>query len=449
MTGWFRGFLNKSIIKQIGFVNNFMLLENISNDIIVDLVDYFTLLFGFDYLLVKAVKHGILYHHGDFPQFVRKIIEDSISNEGFKLIVCTNTLTEGVNLPIKTIVIHSTKRYNPATKGNCDDLSVRELRNLIGRSGRAGKETSGLIIVLHSDDFQNINNIMTDTNDEKIYGNLYNKIIRPVTKILIERNINFDEKLLADFEKRFPNIIDPIDISLLELLSEEVGSEELMKIVNNLVSNAFSYYQSSGNEKDTLTKIFVHRANALLPYINTNEFKVIKGSGTSLSAYKTINEVFNFENETWFSCSDALSEDWLYYILDNGIFKIDAIKQSLDDFNVRNKTDISFELIKDAIIKWMKGGWYNELADISGISVDIVLELINIVFQLKFQAIISAVIRMAEIKNTDKQISPIILNWTKMFQYGLDSQLKLDLLELGLTDRTAILFMEKYCGSKE
>jgi hypothetical protein len=138
----------------------------------------------------------------------------------------------------------------------------------------------------------------------------------------------------------------------------------------------------------------------------------------------------------------------LYYILDNGIFKIDASKQSLDEFNVRNKTGISFELIKNAIIKWMKGGWYNELADISGISVDIVLELINIVFQLKFQAIISAVIRMSEIKNTDKQISPIILNWTKMFQYGLDSQLKLDLLELGLTDRTAILFVEKYCSSK-
>ena len=436
------------IIKQINFINDYFLLENIADDKINDLTEYFLMLFGKNYLLIEAINHGILYHHGDFPQFIREMIENLIDTEGFRLIVCTNTLIEGVNLPIKTIVIHSTKRYNPEIIGKWEDLSVRELKNLIGRAGRAGKETKGLIIVPHVEDFENISNIMNETNKERIYGNLYNKIIKPVTQLLIERNIKLDEELLTEFEKIFPNVIDSIDLSLLELLSEEVGSEELMKIVIDLVSNTFSFYQSDENEKDTLTKIFIHRAKALIPYINSDDFKVIKGSGTSALGYEKISEIFDFENEIWYSNIEVLSEDWLSYILDEGIFKFDAINENISEFNTKHKTNITFEKIKSMIINWMNGAWYNELSTLVDISVDLILELINTIFHFHIQSILSSIIRIAEIKNKDKQVSQIILNWPKMFQYGLDSQLKLDLLELGLNDRVAILFLDKYCISE-
>jgi hypothetical protein len=442
------GIVNE-IIKQLDFINNSLLSKSVLNDIINDLINYFSLLFGADYLLGRAVKYGILYHHGDFPQFIREIIEDSISQAGFRLIVCTNTLTEGVNLPIRTIVIHSTKRFNPTVRGKYEYLGARELKNLVGRAGRAGKETKGLIIVPHDSDFRSVNDVMTETNNERIHGNLYNRIIRPVTQLLVDKKIKLDEKLLTEFEQLFPDVIESIDISLLELLSEEVGSEELMEIVMDMVSNTFSYYQSNENEKDTLIKIFVHRANALLPYINTDDFKVIKGSGVSISVYEMINEMFNFDNEIWHLTSYALSEDWLFYVLDEGIFRLDAIKQSIEDFNSKNRTSMDLKIIKLIIINWMKGFWYSELSTLSGIPVNLVLELINTIFQFRFQNILSSVIRIAEIKNEDKQISEIIINWTKMFQYGIDSQLKLDLLELGLTDRVAILFMDKYSTSGE
>jgi replicative superfamily II helicase len=168
-------------------VDNSLLCDDALQDIIADLSDYFALIFGNDYLLVTAVKYGVLYHHADFPQFIREIIEDSISEAGFKLIVCTNTLTEGVNLPIRTIVIHSTRRYNPKVKGKYEDINTRNLKNLVGRAGRAGKEIKGLIIVPHANDFNNILNVMNETNNERIYGNLYKNIIQPVTKSLIKK----------------------------------------------------------------------------------------------------------------------------------------------------------------------------------------------------------------------------------------------------------------------
>jgi superfamily II DNA/RNA helicase len=433
-------------IKQLGFMNDSLLCDDALQNIITDLSDYFALIFGADYLLVNAVKHGVLYHHADFPQFIREMIEDSICEAGFKLIVCTNTLTEGVNLPVRTIVIHSTKRYNPKVKGKHEDINPRDLKNLVGRAGRAGKETKGLIIVPNANDFSNILNIMNETSNDKIYGNLYKNIIQPVTNILIEKNIKLDDELLAEFEHLFSSVFESIDISLLELLSEEVGSDELMQIVLELVSNTFSYFQSDDNEKDTLTKMFTYRASILLPYISSGDFKVMKGSGTSISLYKKINEIFDFENEIWFSTSEALSEKWLTFILDEGIFKIDSIIDSIKEDSC-NISGLNFEIVKAIIINWMKGCWYSQLSDISNISVNDILRLIGTVFQFKFQNVLSSVIRIAEIKNNDKEISSVILNWTKMLQYGIDSQLKIDLLELGLTDRVAILFLNDYCNS--
>jgi len=436
----------EEIMRQFEFRNYSSFLENIPNDKIVDLIDYLDILFGKESLLARAIKHGILYHHGDFPQFIREIIEDSISNEGFKLIVCTNTLTEGVNLPIRTIIIHSTKRYNKET--GWEDLNIRELKNLVGRAGRAGKETKGLVIVPHNNDHENIKVVMNEINNEKIYGNLYKIIIKPITKILIKKRLKLNEKLLKEIENIFPDVIKSIDISLLELLSEEVGSDELMDIVMKLVSNTFSYYQSDENEKDTLSKIFLHRANNLLPYINTSDFKALKNSGMSISVYNMINEIINFEDEIWFADFDILSDDWLFYIFDEGIFNLETIKQEINKFNNENKLNINLEMIKIFILKWMKGAWFSELAVIFNTSINIVLKFINTILQFNIQSILSSIIRIAEVKNENKQISSVILNWPKMLQYGLDSQLKLDLFELGLTDRIAILFISNYCISK-
>jgi hypothetical protein len=252
--------------------------------------------------------------------------------------------------------------------------------------------------------------------------------------------------LLAEFERLFPSVIESIDISLLELLSEEVGSDELMQIVLYLVSNTFSYFQSDDNEKETLTRMFTYRANILLPYINSGDFKIMKGSGTSISLYKEINEIFNFENGVWFSTSEALSENWLTFILDEGIFKIYSIIDSIKEESCKI-SDLNFEIVKIIIVNWMKGCWYSQLSDISNISVNDILKLIGTVFQFEFQNVLSSVIRIAEIKTNDKEVSAVILNWTKMLQYGIDSQLKIDLLELGLTDRIAILFLNDYCNS--
>jgi len=144
--------LGKELISQIDKKPNLfngLRLKEISQDK-TDLKEYFKIIFGEEYLLTKIIDYSIVFHHGDLPQYTREVIEDYIREEKIKLVICTNTLAEGVNLPIRTIVIHTTRRDN---RQNESDINLRDLKNLFGRAGRAGKETKGLVIIPNSKDF--------------------------------------------------------------------------------------------------------------------------------------------------------------------------------------------------------------------------------------------------------------------------------------------------------
>ena len=77
------------------------------------------------------------------PQDLREKIERAYDKGIFRLIISNTTLAEGVNLPIKTIVIaFAMDQSNPGYF-----LPNTRLKNIIGRVGRAGRERYGTIMV--------------------------------------------------------------------------------------------------------------------------------------------------------------------------------------------------------------------------------------------------------------------------------------------------------------
>jgi len=85
-----------------------------------------------DYVLVDAIRHGVLFHHGQIPDVLRQYVEnlfreDSASEKRF--LVTTSTLLEGVNTPADTMVMMSVGKG----RGN---LTPSSFRNLVGRVAR-------------------------------------------------------------------------------------------------------------------------------------------------------------------------------------------------------------------------------------------------------------------------------------------------------------------------
>ncbi|ABZ75983.1 helicase domain protein [Shewanella halifaxensis HAW-EB4] len=97
-----------------------------------------------DYNLSELMRHGIAYHHGTLPNFIRKRVEELYSNKRLKYIFCTSTLLEGVNLPTENIFIFPMKNK----KSTLSVESKLSFWNLAGRAGRYKNELNGNIICL-------------------------------------------------------------------------------------------------------------------------------------------------------------------------------------------------------------------------------------------------------------------------------------------------------------
>ena len=111
-----------------------------------DLADFVALRLGSEHPLAKSLRKGVAFHHGALPTDIQSAIEEAVKDGVIKYIVATTTLAEGVNLPVRTVLIAEQGTH---TQGGEYDkfLSGPKLLNAIGRAGRAGKESDGWIIL--------------------------------------------------------------------------------------------------------------------------------------------------------------------------------------------------------------------------------------------------------------------------------------------------------------
>lgn len=100
---------------------------------------------GENHPLVSLLRRGVGFHHAGLPIEILEAMEESVRGDALPYLTCTSTLTDGVNLPVRTVVI-----YDQPFPGQHDDsrLSGARLVNAMGRAGRAGKETEGWIVLV-------------------------------------------------------------------------------------------------------------------------------------------------------------------------------------------------------------------------------------------------------------------------------------------------------------
>ncbi|MFM2579819.1 DEAD/DEAH box helicase [Vibrio fortis] len=130
----------------------------------------------------KAIKIGVLPHSSNIPNGLRIAIEWAMEHSKGKCVVCTSTLAQGVNLPIKYLVISGTFQGQKR-------ISTRDFHNLIGRAGRSGQYTEGSIIFTDTElydqrrgqkrwHWQRMKELLDPSNSEQCTSSL-KKLIEP------------------------------------------------------------------------------------------------------------------------------------------------------------------------------------------------------------------------------------------------------------------------------
>lgn len=82
-----------------------------------------------EWILAKAIEHGIGIHHGKNPRALSQQCVKMFNEGNLKCLICTSTLIEGVNTKAKNVVIYDNKIAT-------NKIDFFTFNNICGRSGR-------------------------------------------------------------------------------------------------------------------------------------------------------------------------------------------------------------------------------------------------------------------------------------------------------------------------
>ncbi|KAL7729135.1 hypothetical protein ACLKA6_009605 [Drosophila palustris] len=192
---------------------------------------------GLDAVMSKAVTYACAFHHAGLTTEERDIVEASFKAGALKVIVATSTLSSGVNLPARRVLIRS-----PLFGGK--QMSSLTYRQMIGRAGRTGKDTLGESIL-----------ICTESN-ARVGRDLVTAQLKPIRSCL---DMDGSTHL-----KR----------ALLEVISSGVAStrEDIENFVNCTLLSAQNSLESSTAKGEEPEEEDTHYINDALDFLIEYEF---------------------------------------------------------------------------------------------------------------------------------------------------------------------------------
>ena len=109
--------------------------------------------------LVKLLRKGVGIHHAGLMPILREMVELMFARGFIKILFCTETMSVGINLPVKTCIFTDINKFNGEINRM---LYSHEYQQSSGRSGRLGIDKIGHVIHLNNL-FRNVDHISYKT----------------------------------------------------------------------------------------------------------------------------------------------------------------------------------------------------------------------------------------------------------------------------------------------
>ena len=98
-----------------------------------------------------ALQRGVAAHHAGLLPVFKETVEELFSAGLVKVVYATETLALGINMPARTVVLESLRKWNGSAHVT---LSPGEYTQLTGRAGRRGIDIEGHAVVLAADEVE-------------------------------------------------------------------------------------------------------------------------------------------------------------------------------------------------------------------------------------------------------------------------------------------------------
>lgn len=317
--------------------------------------------YGSDWIGTLCARNGAVLHHGDIPQETREVLEGLIRNQNIKLVICTSTLAEGVNLPIRTLVLYSVQRRG--MDGRLQNMLARDIKNLVGRAGRAGANTKGLVVCANPEQWQYVQPVAMQGPGETVKGSLFH-LINNLTQLLASRNIALSNQFMEQDPNNHP-VIDGVDSTLIELLSEEIGEEEFVALSTDLAAQTLAARQLSGTAAANLRSIFALRARRLIALRVGGKTAWARETGAKIRLIDSVEQNLLPLRADWHSDVDPLSDEIRMTIFQWTWSHPELRKTVKECFRLAEDVDPETEMERFFEIArlWMTGMQFIEIAD--------------------------------------------------------------------------------------
>ena len=424
------------------------------------------------YYTIGASK-GIFPHHADIPTGVKYSIEYAMSVKLISFVVCTSTLAQGVNLPIKYLIVSNIFQAG-------ERISVRDFHNLIGRTGRAGKHTEGSVILTEPFIYNNrqtwssrykwegYKRLIDASNSEPCDSTII-QLVKPVYfrlegfqgetplnffKIILEKYQNLDDyndhmrQVRELFLTKYPKQIRQLDkaIDRIESTLNEIenyiasylsrGDIGFQATPEEIAMETLGYFLASEEEKKKIVDIFT-RIQEYIRELPAEDVKKLSQTSIGIFQGKVLLKWTREEVEALIRI-ETDSE-----IIENVIPKILGMTTTTV---IKNFIDRAW--LKDICELWISGQSYaailqfcqgNEIQILyrgkpSNMRIEDIVQICDKVFAYENLLPIAAIQTfLADFEDFNEEL--LFTLFSKKMKYGLPNILSIMVYELGFSDR--------------
>ncbi len=443
--------------------------------------------FGTQSDLTAAAKLGVFAHHGDTPHGLRLAIEHSMRERLIHFVVCTSTIAQGVNLPIRYLLVTGTHQGQGSIK-------VRDFHNLMGRAGRAGIHGEGTVIFSdpslfdnrevwgHSWRWKEVQNLLSPDSTEPTGSSLL-QLLLPLQNDNATNNIdvaaleliqgllkqrsgifewashlsddfireNFSSKsILWQLEEKC-GVLDAIE-SFLMSYREGKSSDTFFETALALACETFAYALADENEKELLEEIF----REIAQHIEKNIPDVDEQAryGRTLLGVNLSLEVDKWVTANMTGLQAVISETELLDV-------IWPILQSLTSDNLIRDVEPA-NAIKELAKEWIAGKPFHSLLSFLNdldatypagkqrrkFSESMVVELCEQGFGFELTLLLAAITEALSAKITEDEeeksrLADLMNLLQKRLKYGLSTKSEIAFFEVGFAERVVAQAVNK------
>jgi helicase len=399
-------------------------------------VDYLAAEYGRDWIGTKSASSGAVLHHGDIPQETREVLEKLLRQEAVRLVICTSTLAEGVNLPIRTLVLYSVQRN---TGNRPVDLKARDIKNLVGRAGRAGATTKGLVICVDENQWHLVEGVDLERAGEPVHGALLTLVRELGTRLALERRALTNEAL-----EQTPDLfelVDGIDSTLVDLAAVEIGEEALVAAAMVVVDQTFAAQRANPYTKALLRNVFQLRARRLSGFVNLNRLGWIRSSGARPRFIDAVESNLLATTVSWGTITDPVDLGvaaalfnwaWIQPEFQMNVRAAFRLEPGVDALPAGRQL---YAIVKD----WLGGRRFVEIAASADIEVDVLLGIYTSTIAHSLQTLVEQAVALLEklLAERGTELSQAVLAFPEHLRFGVPTAAARTLSASGVRHRRA------------